>query len=335
MVRLLIGAPRGRRAKGLGLTCGMSKKVTYAEIVLYLTELGVSDAKIKACPQQWADLQALAVAAGGDLSRKADVKAASERKRAATKESLAARRKMSQLKPKEIERLRLAFDHFDADASGKLDIDEFRLAMIDCGMMPLGFEVQELFEEADEDGSKDVDFDEYCRFVQLYKAKQNVCEKAMEAMMDCLAPQPAYLSDPMGKFLLKMHGEGCSAAAIAAFRYNYTKLTSGEDLNLPEIDISPVDELPALEHLQVKEDPSLLRRTVMLKLNGGLGTGMGLEKAKSLLPLKGENNFLDFIAQQAAGEVAVGEVGVAILGMPCCLLLSTWYLPLTTDILHL
>jgi len=62
----------------------------------------------------------------------------------------------------------------------------------------------------------------------------------------------------------------------------------------------------------------------MLKLNGGLGTGMGLEKAKSLLPLKGEEHartpepaasprpqpapspcagddtFLDFIAKQAA-----------------------------------
>ena len=36
----------------------------------------------------------------------------------------------------------------------------------------------------------------------------------------------------------------------------------------------------------------------MLKLNGGLGTGMGLDKAKSLLPLKGKETFLDFIAQQ-------------------------------------
>ena len=36
----------------------------------------------------------------------------------------------------------------------------------------------------------------------------------------------------------------------------------------------------------------------MLKLNGGLGTGMGLEKAKSLLPLKDGATFLDFIAQQ-------------------------------------
>ena len=48
------------------------------------------------------------------------------------------------------------------------------------------------------------------------------------------------------------------------------------------------------------EDPTLLKKTVMLKLNGGLGTGMGLQKAKSLLPLKGDDTFLDFIAKQSS-----------------------------------
>ena len=46
------------------------------------------------------------------------------------------------------------------------------------------------------------------------------------------------------------------------------------------------------------EDPALLKQTVMVKLNGGLGTGMGLEQAKSLLELKGKETFLDFIAKQ-------------------------------------
>ena len=57
-------------------------------------------------------------------------------------------------------------------------------------------------------------------------------------------------SDSVGKFLLKMHGEGCNAAAIAAFRYNYSKLVSGESLMLPEIDIWPVDSLPVLEEVR-------------------------------------------------------------------------------------
>lgn len=36
----------------------------------------------------------------------------------------------------------------------------------------------------------------------------------------------------------------------------------------------------------------------VLKLNGGLGTGMGLDKAKSLLPVTDGNTFLDLIAKQ-------------------------------------
>lgn len=37
---------------------------------------------------------------------------------------------------------------------------------------------------------------------------------------------------------------------------------------------------------------------MVLKLNGGLGTSMGLDKAKSLLPVKGDDSFLDLTAKQ-------------------------------------
>mgnify|MGYP002389700956 CR=1 FL=1 len=40
------------------------------------------------------------------------------------------------------------------------------------------------------------------------------------------------------------------------------------------------------------------QRTVVLKLNGGLGTSMGLDKAKSLLTVKQNKTFLDFTALQ-------------------------------------
>ena len=94
-----------------------------------------------------------------------------------------------------------------------------------------------------------------------------------------------------------MKAEGLSKAAIDAFKYNFTKLTSGESLFVGESQISPVADLPVYESLSA-EDPSLLKSTVVLKLNGGLGTGMGLEKAKSLLPIKDGLSFLDFIAKQ-------------------------------------
>jgi len=97
-------------------------------------------------------------------------------------------------------------------------------------------------------------------------------------------------------------GEVNGGVAIPAFKYSFEKLTSGESLMIPESAIKPVDELPTYESLS-EEKPALLKEAVMLKLNGGLGTGMGLSKAKSLLDLRdvpeyGSLKFLDFIALQ-------------------------------------
>ena len=70
---------------------------------------------------------------------------------------------------------------------------------------------------------------------------------------------------------------------------------------LPESEISPVESLPHLDELRGKggaDASALLAQTVVLKLNGGLGTSMGLEKAKSLLTVKDGRTFLDLIAEQ-------------------------------------
>lgn len=57
--------------------------------------------------------------------------------------------------------------------------------------------------------------------------------------------------------------------------------------------------LPVYDELEEPEDAqALLSATAVLKLNGGLGTSMGLEKAKSLLPVKDGKTFLDLIAEQ-------------------------------------
>lgn len=96
----------------------------------------------------------------------------------------------------------------------------------------------------------------------------------------------------------KMKKEGLNDAAIAAFKYNLGVLVSGADTMIPESAIDPVDKLPTLGEIDVTPDPSLLAKTVMLKLNGGLGTGMGLDKAKSLLSVTQGKTFLDLIALQ-------------------------------------
>jgi UTP--glucose-1-phosphate uridylyltransferase len=55
--------------------------------------------------------------------------------------------------------------------------------------------------------------------------------------------------------------------------------------------VPSIDDLP-------DADPSALERAVVLKLNGGLGTSMGMTKAKSLLKVKDGHTFLDVIVRQ-------------------------------------
>src|SRR5580704_1774449 len=97
----------------------------------------------------------------------------------------------------------------------------------------------------------------------------------------------------------QMGAAGLSAAAIDAFLFQYRKLELNEAGLIPENTISPVSGLPSIDDEPVPDSPSdLATRTVVLKLNGGLGTGMGLEKAKSLLKVRDKLTFLDIISLQ-------------------------------------
>ena len=96
-----------------------------------------------------------------------------------------------------------------------------------------------------------------------------------------------------------MRRAGASEAAVAAFQHNYESLVAGGSGLIPETAIEPVRQLPRLEEISKQEpEPRLLAQTAIIKLNGGLGTSMGLERAKSLLKVKGEWTFLDLIARQ-------------------------------------
>lgn len=112
---------------------------------------------------------------------------------------------------------------------------------------------------------------------------------------------PDSIEASFAPFRQKMQAEGLSESAIRAFRGSYAALLAGETGMIPEDTISPAKDLPCADALTAPaadRAAALLKQTVILKLNGGLGTGMGLEKAKSLLPVRGEDTFLDLIARQ-------------------------------------
>lgn len=105
-------------------------------------------------------------------------------------------------------------------------------------------------------------------------------------------------------FAARMRAEGLPDLAIDAFAHNYAKLARGETGLIPEADLQPVESLPDAEALAAEPDliaagREALPRTIILKLNGGLGTSMGLERAKSLLKVKDGLTFLDVIARQS------------------------------------
>jgi UTP--glucose-1-phosphate uridylyltransferase len=101
----------------------------------------------------------------------------------------------------------------------------------------------------------------------------------------------------------KMRSEGVADAAIETFRTYYERLREGEAGTLPEADLEPIEDPPDAEQLPADEDGAreALERAVVLKLNGGLGTSMGLDGPKSLLEVKEGLTFLDVIVRQVLG----------------------------------
>src|SRR5919206_2694100 len=98
----------------------------------------------------------------------------------------------------------------------------------------------------------------------------------------------------------KMRAAGVADLAIRNFEHYYRLLEEGDQGVLPESEIEPVDGVPDADDLEDGGDVArdALDRTLVLKLNGGLGTSMGMTRAKSLLEAKDGLSFLDVIARQ-------------------------------------
>jgi UTP--glucose-1-phosphate uridylyltransferase len=97
----------------------------------------------------------------------------------------------------------------------------------------------------------------------------------------------------------KMSAAGIDPVAIETFAHYYRLLEHGETGMIPESSIDPLD-MELLADVEVDDEAALaaLRTTAVIKLNGGLGTSMGMDRAKSLLCVRRGLSFLDVIARQ-------------------------------------
>ncbi|GGC05837.1 UTP--glucose-1-phosphate uridylyltransferase [Cellulomonas carbonis] len=116
-------------------------------------------------------------------------------------------------------------------------------------------------------------------------------------------------ADGLARARRKMTEAGVAATAVDVFARFYGLLESGETGVIAESDVEPLTDVPHLDALTVDDDAALeaLAATAVIKLNGGLGTSMGMDRAKSLLRVRGDRTFLDVIAQQVlAARAATG-----------------------------
>jgi len=107
--------------------------------------------------------------------------------------------------------------------------------------------------------------------------------------------------DPLAAALDKMRAAGAHPAELAAMTRRVEQLDDPDAGRLPGDVLEPLEDLPLLDELP---EPSperareVLNALAVVKLNGGLGTSMGLSGPKSLLEVKAGNSFLDIIAIQ-------------------------------------
>jgi UTP--glucose-1-phosphate uridylyltransferase len=115
----------------------------------------------------------------------------------------------------------------------------------------------------------------------------------------------------------KMAAAGIHQPAIDVFSYYYRQLEEGVSGFIPEDSIEPLLDPPMLSDLAVSEQDAAaaLGKTVIIKLNGGLGTSMGMDKAKSLLPVRKGQTFLNIIVDQVRHARAAYRIQLPLLFM--------------------
>ncbi len=114
-----------------------------------------------------------------------------------------------------------------------------------------------------------------------------------------------------------MREGGVHRAAIEVFSHYYAQLESGETGLIHEGDIRPLEDVPTMAALpdDASAGHDALGSVVVIKLNGGLGTSMGMDRAKSLLPVHDGLSFLDVIARQVLAARERWDVGLPLLLM--------------------
>lgn len=114
------------------------------------------------------------------------------------------------------------------------------------------------------------------------------------------------MTDGLNACIERMYKAGMSDVAIAQFQRMYKVWETDEVGWMHESDITPMTDIVSVadfhDTMPARTARTALAKTAILKLNGGLGTSMGLDGPKSLLPVRRHKarqmRFLDIILGQ-------------------------------------
>jgi UTP--glucose-1-phosphate uridylyltransferase len=110
-------------------------------------------------------------------------------------------------------------------------------------------------------------------------------------------------SSHLPEFIAKMAREKLPAVVIDTFACYYDQILGGITGLISDAQIAPVAEEEIVDACALDSytefGDQAVRRAVQIVLNGGLGTSMGLTRAKSLLTVKEGKSFLKIILDQA------------------------------------
>ena len=128
-----------------------------------------------------------------------------------------------------------------------------------------------------------------------------------EKLSNVGSPADGGLDDAgLEKFAQRMRAEKLPEIATNSFIEALRYVSAGGVTTISEGAIKPVVSLPEAADLQelAEAGRAAASKTAVIKLNGGLGTSMGLSKAKTLLPVRPGLCFLDLIARQVLWQRA-------------------------------
>ena len=98
-----------------------------------------------------------------------------------------------------------------------------------------------------------------------------------------------------------MEDKNIASSVIREFLHQVRQVQAGSTGKVTWDEVGDLRKEDLITYENLSRESQLTQRLstlAVIKLNGGLGTSMGLDKAKSLIPIRGNDNFLQIIVQQ-------------------------------------